>query len=138
MSEHYPIGVIPCSAEDGGGYLGIVGDLPGCMSYGDTPEEALKSAQQAILEWLDEAKEQGIAIPEPGSAGVRMRQDRANLVAQLQNQKQAFDKLENEVTVLRASLDALLIEARVSDDQQPTWMAGAIYAAGKKREHNLQ
>ena len=30
-------------AEDGGGYLAVVPDLPGCMSDGDTPAEAVQN-----------------------------------------------------------------------------------------------
>ena len=134
MIKDYPIGVIPLSDEEGGGFLGVVGDLPGCMSHGDTPEEALSGAREAILEWLDQAKVEGLEIPEPGSAAMRMAQERASLLAQLRGQRQAFDKLEGEVKVLRASLESLLAETK-DPEGQPTWMATAIYAAGKKREH---
>lgn len=139
MSKKYPIGVIPLAPEDGGGYLGVAADLPGCMSHADTPEKALEGAQKAILEWIDEAKEQGIAIPAPGSAAQRMRQDRESLLAQLTSQKQAIDNLDSEVKILRVSLEALLKEANDPDDRQPTWISAAtIYAVGKKREQNLQ
>ena len=37
----YHVIVEPLSAGDGGGYLASVPDLPGCMSDGETPEEAL-------------------------------------------------------------------------------------------------
>ena len=37
----YPVIVQPLPAEDGGGFLALVPDLPGCMSDGETPEEAL-------------------------------------------------------------------------------------------------
>lgn len=135
MIKDYPIGVIPLSDEEGGGFLGVVGDLPGCMSHGDSPEEALSGAHKAILEWLDQAKEEGFAIPEPGSAALRMRQERVSLLTQLRGQRQACEKLEGEVKVLRANLEALLDENKEPDERQPAWMATAVYAAGKKREH---
>ena len=38
----YPLIVRPLSEEDGAGYLIEYPDLPGCMSDGETPEEAVK------------------------------------------------------------------------------------------------
>jgi hypothetical protein len=40
-SLEYPVVVEPLSGEEGGGFAAIAPDLPGCMSDGDTPEEAL-------------------------------------------------------------------------------------------------
>ena len=37
----YPVVVEPLPEEEGGGFAAIVPDLPGCMSDGETPEEAL-------------------------------------------------------------------------------------------------
>lgn len=57
---------IECLAEsDGGGYLATVPDLPGCMSDGDTPEEALRNVQEAIESWIESAKEWKQDIPKP-------------------------------------------------------------------------
>ena len=39
-SLDYAVMIAPLSAEDGGGFLATVPDLPGCMSDGETPEEA--------------------------------------------------------------------------------------------------
>jgi antitoxin HicB len=50
---------------DGGGYLATVPDLPGCMSDGETPEEALKNVQEAIARWIEAAKEWEMEIPQP-------------------------------------------------------------------------
>jgi antitoxin HicB len=61
----YPVVVEPLSAEDGGGFLASVPDLPGCMSDGETPEEALRSVQEAITEWIEEARRLGREIPKP-------------------------------------------------------------------------
>jgi antitoxin HicB len=61
----YPVVVEPLSAEDGGGFLASVPDLPGCMSDGETPEEALRSVQEAIAEWIEEARRLGREVPKP-------------------------------------------------------------------------
>ncbi|MCX5494879.1 type II toxin-antitoxin system HicB family antitoxin [Kaistia dalseonensis] len=61
----YPIVVQPLSIEDGGGFLASVPDLPGCMSDGATPEEAVSNVQDAILSWIEAAHDMGHAVPEP-------------------------------------------------------------------------
>jgi predicted RNase H-like HicB family nuclease len=35
------------------------------MSDGESPEEALRSVQDAILEWIDEARRLGHEVPKP-------------------------------------------------------------------------
>jgi predicted RNase H-like HicB family nuclease len=69
----YAIVITELPAEDGGGYLGAAPDLPGCLSDGATPEEALRNAQAAIEEWLSAARAIGRPIPLPGSAAERAR-----------------------------------------------------------------
>jgi len=61
----YPVVVEPLPAEDGGGFVATVPDLPGCMSDGATPEEALSNVQDAILTWIEAAQDLGHAIPKP-------------------------------------------------------------------------
>jgi antitoxin HicB len=51
----YPVVIEPLSAEDGGGFVATVPDLPGCMSDGETPEEALANVRDAVAAWIDEA-----------------------------------------------------------------------------------
>ena len=46
-------------------YVATVQELEGCMAHGDTPEEATKEIQTVIKLWLEVAKEEGVAIPEP-------------------------------------------------------------------------
>jgi predicted RNase H-like HicB family nuclease len=42
-----------------------VPELLGCMAHGRTKSEAIAQAEAAIELWIDTAKEDGIAIPEP-------------------------------------------------------------------------
>ena len=49
----------PLSADDGGGFIATVPDLPGCLSDGETPEEALANVQDAVAAWIEEAHEVG-------------------------------------------------------------------------------
>lgn len=61
----YPVIVSPLSDADGGGFAATVPDLPGCMSDGETPEEALANVREAIDVWLEAARDAGRAIPAP-------------------------------------------------------------------------
>lgn len=61
----YAVLIEPLSEDDGGGFLATVPDLPGCISDGETPEEAVIAVQDAILAWLESAAEMGRPIPEP-------------------------------------------------------------------------
>jgi antitoxin HicB len=63
--SEYPILLRPLSAADGGGYLAVVVDLPGCMSDGDTPEGAYANAQDAIAEWIATATDMNRPVPDP-------------------------------------------------------------------------
>ena len=65
MKLEYSARIERLADSDGGGYLAIVPDLPGCMSDGDTPEEALKNVQEAIASWIAAAKEWMMDIPRP-------------------------------------------------------------------------
>lgn len=66
-SLDYPVFVSPLSAEDGGGFLATAPDLPGCMSDGETREEAVRNVEDAIRAWLEEARTLGRSIPAPTS-----------------------------------------------------------------------
>jgi predicted RNase H-like HicB family nuclease len=66
-ARDYEVDVKPLSADLGGGYIAIVPELPGCMSDGETPEEALTNAYDAAEAWLAEARELGRDIPIPES-----------------------------------------------------------------------
>jgi len=51
-------------AEEGG-YVIEIPDLPGCISQGETAEEALVMIEDAKRGWLEVSLDQGIKIPEP-------------------------------------------------------------------------
>ena len=65
MKLEYPVRIERLAESDGGGYLATVPDLPGCMSDGETPEEALKNVQEAIASWIKAAKEWKQDVPKP-------------------------------------------------------------------------
>ena len=52
------------SAEDTA-FIAEVPELPGCMAHGDTQDEALHQAQEAMTAWIEVAQELNRPIPEP-------------------------------------------------------------------------
>ena len=45
----------------------VVPDLPGCFSAGDTLDEAVEAAKEAMVAWIDAALNQGMPVPPPSS-----------------------------------------------------------------------
>jgi antitoxin HicB len=66
--EQYPFQIRLLSEEEGGGYLIEFPDIPGCLSDGETPEEAIVSGRDALKCCLLTMREFGDPIPPPGSA----------------------------------------------------------------------
>jgi predicted RNase H-like HicB family nuclease len=46
-------------------FIADIPELPGCKAHGETHEDALANAQEAMTLWLDTALEFGDPIPEP-------------------------------------------------------------------------
>nr|VFJ42904.1 MAG: antitoxin HicB [Candidatus Kentron sp. DK] len=63
---NYPLALRPLMEDEGGGWLVSFPDLPGCLSDGETPEEALANGKDALSAWLRAAEETGREIPHPG------------------------------------------------------------------------
>ncbi len=63
--DRYPFLVRPLSKEEGGGYLIEFPDLPGVISDGETPEEAIRNGQDALAAALMTMQEFGDPIPKP-------------------------------------------------------------------------
>ncbi|MEZ5692154.1 MAG: type II toxin-antitoxin system HicB family antitoxin [Rickettsiales bacterium] len=61
----YRFSVKPLSAEDGGGFSIEFPDLPGCISDGDTVEEAIANGKDAVKSWLTTCKKLGRKAPKP-------------------------------------------------------------------------
>ena len=61
----YPIAIEP--ATDSSAWGVVVPDLPGCFSAGDTMEEALLQAEEAVTVWIQATLDAGQAIPKPSS-----------------------------------------------------------------------
>jgi len=61
----YPYIVKPLPSEDGGGFSIEFPDLLGCVSDGETEEEAIVNGKDAAREWLETCKKLGRKVPTP-------------------------------------------------------------------------
>lgn len=77
MSLPYSFELTP--DPDDGGYVVSFPDLRGCLTVGETVQEAYENAMDAKLEWLSVALEYGIEIPEPSA----IKEDKTNFKLQL-------------------------------------------------------
>jgi len=71
MKLAYTILIIP-SEPDEGGYWVKVPALPGCVTQGETVEEALANAREAIEGYVLSLKDRRLPVPEegPGTTGL--------------------------------------------------------------------
>ena len=65
MKLPYRLELLPDMDE--GGFVVNYPELPGCLSQGETIEEALKNAEDAKKEWILASLEENMPIPEPQS-----------------------------------------------------------------------
>lgn len=61
----YPIAIEP--GDDTQAFGVVVPDLPGCYSAGDTLDEAIDNAKEAIELWLETVIDDGGSVPQPQS-----------------------------------------------------------------------
>ncbi len=54
-----------CVISDGDGYSAYVAECRGCMTCGDTIEEAFNNLDDALTAWLNACKKHGQEIPQP-------------------------------------------------------------------------
>ncbi|CAK8718791.1 HicB-like antitoxin of toxin-antitoxin system domain-containing protein [Candidatus Electronema halotolerans] len=80
---NYPFEVRPLTAEEGGGFLILFPDLPGCIADGETLEEAVMNGLDAVHSWLATAEEFNDPIPEPESSSRLVQRLPKSLYAKL-------------------------------------------------------
>jgi len=66
MKLEYPFEMRPLTEAEGGGWLISFPDLPGCISDGETPEEAIDNGKDAMECWVQANMEEGREIPNVG------------------------------------------------------------------------
>jgi antitoxin HicB len=104
--DRYQFTVRPLSKEEGGGYLVEYPDIPGCMSDGETVEEAIANGREALRDCLEVFKESGRKIPRPTIEAAQWRQ-RVPRTLYSKLTKQA----ENEGVSINSFVTAIIAEA---------------------------
>jgi predicted RNase H-like HicB family nuclease len=69
----YPIAIEPGTDQTSFGV--VVPDLPGCYSAGDTLDEAITNAEEAIAAWIDATLDAGDRIPPASTVDVIRERD---------------------------------------------------------------
>jgi antitoxin HicB len=70
----YPFTIRPLAEDEGSGFLIEYPDLPGCVSDGETPEEALRNGADAVKAYLSSCAKHGDPLPKPAAASGQWRQ----------------------------------------------------------------
>ncbi|MGH9785719.1 MAG: type II toxin-antitoxin system HicB family antitoxin [Terriglobia bacterium] len=72
--DQYQFTVRPLSKAEGGGYLVEYPDIPGCMSDGETIEEAIANGREALRDCVEVFRESGRKLPKPSIEAAQWRQ----------------------------------------------------------------
>ncbi len=64
LNLQYPVTLYP---DSGSGYVAQIKDLPGCLSQGETLEEAMTNINEARELWIETVYEAGDEIPLPSN-----------------------------------------------------------------------
>jgi antitoxin HicB len=72
--NQYGVFIRPLSKDEGRGYLAEYPEIPGCMSDGETIEEAIANGRAALRDCLEVFKESGRRAPKPGVEAAQWRQ----------------------------------------------------------------
>jgi antitoxin HicB len=62
LEQKYPVTLYP---DDDGGFVAEIKDLPGCMTQGESADEAIAEIEDARNSWIRVAYEYGDPIPLP-------------------------------------------------------------------------
>lgn len=108
METEYAVVVLPLSEADGGGFVAHVPDLPGCMSDGNTQEEAIQNARDAISEWLATCADMGRDAPQPGASVERHRARDKALLEALAAAMDYADHQDGKIAELEAKVRTLI------------------------------
>lgn len=69
-AAEYPFEIRPLAEDEGGGFLISFPDFAGCISDGETVEEALTNGREALAATVAALKAKKFAVPAPNSGGV--------------------------------------------------------------------
>lgn len=107
----YAVIIVPLSEKDGGGFMGMVPDLNGCVSDGETPQEALTNTLLAIDEWIDEAKRRGMEVPSPGDAAKKVKEKDKATAKALKSLAESYEDIDHRIERLEGDIKDLSEQA---------------------------
>ena len=104
--DQYSFTVRPLSKDEGGGYLVEYPDIPGCMSDGDSIEEAIANGREALRDCIEVFAESGSKLDTPRFETAQWRQ-RLPRTLYMKLSKQA----EKEGVSINSLVTAVIAEA---------------------------
>ena len=125
MTMRFPVAIEP--GTDTTAFGVVFPDLPGCFSAGDTLDEAMVAAEEALAAWLDAALDAGEPIPGASSLeAVRSNPDFAGwIIAVVSVSPEALDDTTERVniTLPRRVLNRLDAQARAAGESRSRYIA---------------
>lgn len=109
-STDYPFAIRPLSESEGGGYLIEFPDLPGCMSDGETIEEAIANGEDAKRSWIAAMKQAGRPIPPPSETAAEGYSGKWQLRAPKSLHRKLAERAKQEGVSLNTLAVTLLAE----------------------------
>ncbi len=119
MMSDYPFTVRPLSEDEGGGYLVEFPDLPGCMSDGETIEEAVANGQDAKASWMAAMTEAKRPIPPPTAEPLESYSGKWQLRAPKTLHRKLADRAKREGVSLNTLAVSLLAEGLGAKEAHP-------------------
>jgi antitoxin HicB len=107
--EDYPFDLRPLTKAEGGGWLITWPDLPGCMSDGETPEEAIKNGRDAFAAWVSVRQEE-LKQPVPESSALARKPARFVLRTPQSMHKRLVAKAKAEGVSLNTLVTTFIAE----------------------------
>ena len=105
--DSYRITVRQLSKDEGGGFLAEYPDIPGCMSDGETIEEAIANGRAALRDCIEVFRQSGRRVPKPSA--VEPAQWRQRLPRTLYRKLTA--QAETEGVSINSLVTAIIAEA---------------------------
>lgn len=95
LNLNYEIKIRKLSEEEGGGWFAEIPLLPGCMSDGETTEEAIANLNDAKKGWIETSLALGREVPEPSESDTLSGQLRVRMPKSLHKALSEKAKEEN-------------------------------------------
>ena len=126
----YPIFIEPGDRKHAFGV--VVPDLPGCFSAGDTLDEALINAREAVAAWLESELDQGSGVPAPTTVDAHLKTYKGWIPSVVEIE---LDEVLGEAERINISLPKRVIR-RLDAQAEKAQMNRSAYIAHLALEHS--